>query len=372
MSSAITSVEGWTEWVLEPTPTPLEPISAAQRDAMTPDERSDYDLARMIHNSREVVVETDTMRRLFSAIRRRHLLNQNSGPRARSGFVISGPPRTGKTTALQTFGRNFERKLRRAQPDRFKLDDFEDELVRYTPVVYFSLSQGVTEKTISKGLADWLKVSYRRGDNEQDVTRQVIEALRRIGTELLLIDEVHNLGRTADGTLGGRSAVTANDYLKNLCNHCAATPVFAGVNVAGGGLFGEFRGDRITQTAGRFTLVDMAPHEIDTAPGREGWRRLVMSMEEALILMDHPRGHLAKHEWRYLHARTGGYVATLGQLVREAALLAMDEGIERIDRDLLDRVAVDEQSRKAYDARQQATDQAVAKQAAKARRRKAG
>ena len=358
MTGAILAFEDWTEWVTEPSYETPEFPSARATAAMDEAARDEVLLQRVMHNAREVTVLNQPVRDVHAQVKRRHLLNQASDPKARTGFVLAGPPRTGKSTMLLTFGKAYELDLRSKFPDRF----IDTGGARYTPVVYFSLPQAATEKTISKGLAEYLNVPYMRSENEQDITRKVLRALKEMRTEFLLIDEIHNLGRHGSGPAGNRLGRIANDYLKSLCNHCGATPFFAGVDVEKSGLFSEFSGGRVTQTSGRFTVLPADPYGCKTADEAKRWRELILAMERPLSLHRHERGDLVKLS-AYLHIRTGGYVATLSQLIREAAVLAIETGTERVDKELLDAVLVDKQSADQYAETLKKVSQGVAKQA---------
>jgi len=57
----------------------------------------------------------------------------------------------------------------------------------------------------------------------------------------------------------------------------------------------------------------------------------------------------------YLYQRTNGMIGSLSQLVRGAAILAIQDGTEQITRDLLDLVPVDYAAERAHRARPQAT-----------------
>ncbi|MFE5940318.1 hypothetical protein ACFQ69_33715 [Streptomyces sp. NPDC056470] len=63
-------------------------------------------------------------------------------------------------------------------------------------------------------------------------------------------------------------------------------------------------------------------------------------MENLLRLRAHRPGTLVKHA-AYLHARTAGQIGSLSHLIREAALVAITEGTERITKQLLSEVELD-------------------------------
>jgi hypothetical protein len=65
-----------------------------------------------------------------------------------------------------------------------------------------------------------------------------------------------------------------------------------------------------------------------------------------LRLHRHPTGTLVALD-EYLYRRSSGMIGSLSQLVRGAAILAIEDGTEQITRDLLDLVPVDFAAEKA-------------------------
>lgn len=75
-------------------------------------------------------------------------------------------------------------------------------------------------------------------------------------------------------------------------------------------------------------------------PLTEEWESLVATLENGLRLHNHEPGTLTAQA-EYLHHRTGGSISSLSHLIREAAILAILNGTERIDRTLLDEIQID-------------------------------
>nr|WP_228558766.1 hypothetical protein [Catenulispora pinisilvae] len=63
-------------------------------------------------------------------------------------------------------------------------------------------------------------------------------------------------------------------------------------------------------------------------------------MESTLRLRDHTPGALQTMA-ESLYRRSGGMIGSLSQLIRGAAILAIDTGTEKITEDLLDLVPID-------------------------------
>jgi hypothetical protein len=77
-------------------------------------------------------------------------------------------------------------------------------------------------------------------------------------------------------------------------------------------------------------------------------------MEADLRLYRHEDGTLAK-DWAYLHARTQGRMSSLSALIRGAAQLAILEGREAVDCEMLGGIALDQASEHAYQRTQKNT-----------------
>lgn len=88
--------------------------------------------------------------------------------------------------------------------------------------------------------------------------------------------------------------------------------------------------------------VDLVAAPFSYAPGtdRDTWQSLVGTLESMLRLHDHQPGTLTGLG-EYLYHRSGGMIGSLSQLLRGAAVLAIEDGSERITDDLPETVPVD-------------------------------
>ena len=94
----------------------------------------------------------------------------------------------------------------------------------------------------------------------------------------MCVDEIHNLN------LATRTGAEVSDTLKYFSERIPATFVYAGINVERDGLFSGTRGQQI---AGRFTMIPAAPF-----PYAAEWQALIVTLEDALRLHQHPPGTL--------------------------------------------------------------------------------
>ena len=122
-----------------------------------------------------------------------------------------------------------------------------------------------------------------------------------------------------------------------------ATFVYAGIDLEVQGLFAGVRGRQI---AGRSPSSRPRPFAYGTGAQRGQWRALIAILESLLRLHRNRTGNLVRLD-EYLYRRSGGMIGSLSQLVRGAAILAIEDGSEHISKKLLERVPVDYAAQRA-------------------------
>ncbi|MGW2311196.1 TniB family NTP-binding protein [Actinomadura luteofluorescens] len=315
----LTTKEGWRRFVdYQPHPPALLPAEGL--GGLSGRERADYDDARRGYHSDLPLVNTPTIRKVVSIGRLLVQLNRRQIS-ARRGVIISGASGTGKTTALTQLGRTHERHTRKRHPgDRTRL-----------PVLYVTVPPAATARMLAVEFARFLGLDLPSRANLTDVVNAVCATAAHTGVELVCVDEIHNI------SIATRTGAEVSDQLKYFAERLPATFVYAGIDVEAQGLFAGTRGRQI---AGRFTVVPAAPFDYGTSEQRSTWRSLVATMEALVRLHEHRKGDLVTLE-EYLYKRSGGMIGSLSQLVRGAAILAIETGTEQITRELLEAVPVD-------------------------------
>ncbi len=292
--------------------------------------RIGYDEARIEYHADLPLVNTPVIRQVVATSRLLIQLNRHQIS-ARRGAVISGASGTGKTTALSQLGRAHELAARRRHPDdRHRL-----------PVVYITVPPAATPRMVAVEFARFFGLPTPRSANLTDVTNAVCATAAHIRVDLVLVDEIHNI------SLATRAGAEVSDTLKYFAERLPATFVYAGLDVDEIGLFAGTRGRQI---AGRFTLIPARPFDYGAPEQRETWRGLVTTMEQSLRLHRHRAGTLTGLD-EYLFGRTNGMIGSLSQLVRGAAILAIQNGTEQITKELLDLVPVDHAAQRATNGR---------------------
>ncbi|MGW3461362.1 TniB family NTP-binding protein [Streptomyces olivaceoviridis] len=278
---------------------------------------------RLDYHSQFVVLSTPVMDEISLALRRLMILNRRHDGTARRGLIVSGPPTTGKTTALQQLGRAFhlaERRRRGSESDEGRL-----------PVAFVAVPPAATPKMLVSEFARFLGLPVAARMNQAQITDAVVGTLRDLGTGLVLVDDIHLLDTRT------RAGAETSDQMKYLSERVGATFVYAGVAVEDSPLLTGIRG---AQLAGRFKLLSNPPLPYGSREQQAAWRGLLDGMEDALRLEQHRAGSLGRMAG-YLHTRTGGRIGSLSALIREAAITAILDGTEKITKKQLEAVQLD-------------------------------
>jgi Bacterial TniB protein len=310
----LTTLEGWRGFVDEMHTAPNllpEPVWKG----LAEDKRTCYDEDRINHHSRLLVVQTPTIRQVITTGRRLVQLNK-SAHYGRCGLMVSGPARTGKTTALTQLGKTVEVIHRRRYPNA--ADDI--------PVVYITVPPAATPKMIAMEFARFFDLPISRRANITDIADAICGVSRDARVTLVAIDELHNLNTRT------RSGAEASDTLKYLSERIPATFAYGGISLDRTGLLSGTRG---AQIAGRFGMVRTGPFTLDPQ-----WTALIAALEDSLRLHLHRPGSLPDLG-RYLHRRTHGMIGSLLWLIRSAAVDAVLDGTEKIIKKSLDAVDAD-------------------------------
>jgi DNA transposition AAA+ family ATPase len=315
----LTTKEGWRRFV-DRQPSVPDQHNPATAGMLTASQRDAYEQARRTYHADLPLANTPIIQKVISTARLLVQLNRHQVS-ARRGVIVSGASGTGKTTALTQLGRTHERHIRKRHPtDKYRL-----------PVLYVTVPPAATARMLAMEFACFLGISFASRANITDIVDAVCATAARTKVELVCVDELHNLN------LATRAGVEVSDQLKYFAERLPATFVYAGIDVEAAGLFAGVRGRQI---AGRFSVIPATAFAYGTTQQREQWRALIATMESTLRLHRHRAGSLVKLD-EYLYRRSGGMIGSLSQLIRGAAIVAIDDGREQITRELLELVPVD-------------------------------
>jgi hypothetical protein len=310
----LTTLTGWRGFVTEMPAVP-DLLPTKIWESLAGEKRAYYDDDRIDHHARLLVVQTPTIRQVITSGRRLIQLNKHAHY-GRCGLMVSGPARTGKTTALTQLGKTVEVIHRRRHP-RSPGD---------IPVIYITVPPAATPKMIAMEFARFFDLPLARRANITDIADAVCGVSTDTRVTLVAVDELHNLNTAT------RAGAEASDTLKYFSERIPATFVYAGISLDRTGLLSGTRGEQI---AGRFSMARTGPFGRD-----QQWTALIAALEDSLRLHRHQPGTLVKLD-RYLHQRTHGMIGSLLWLIRGAAVNAVLDGTEKITRKSLDAVEAD-------------------------------
>jgi len=177
----LTTLQGWRQFVTEMRSVP-QLLAGPVWSGLGEEKRAAYDDDRIDHHSRLLVVQTPTIREVINSGRRLIQLNKTARY-GRCGLIVSGPARTGKTTALAQLGKTIEVIHRRRYP----------QSASDVPVVYITLPPAATPKMIAMEFARFFGLPLSRRANITDITEAVCGVCLDTRVTLVQVDELHNL-----------------------------------------------------------------------------------------------------------------------------------------------------------------------------------
>lgn len=234
----LTTLAGWRQFVAQNASAP-ELLSAEQRRGLDQVARSAYDEARIDHHAQLGIVVTPVIRKAITEGRRLTYLNRHAVS-GRCGLILSGPARTGKTTALTQMARTLEVLHRQRYPQRA-----ED-----IPALYITAPPAATPRMIATEFARFLGLPVIRRANITDLIEAVCGVCIDARTHIVGVDEIHNIA------LHTTNGAAASDMLKYFAERIPATFVYAGIDIERAGLLSGPRGEQI---AGRFAVIRTSP-----------------------------------------------------------------------------------------------------------------
>jgi hypothetical protein len=247
-------------------------------------------------------------------------------------------PGLGKTTTVLAFGAEFERREIRLN-GRYTAAGHE-----HLPVCRVGLTGNTGMLDFNRAMLSFFAHPGMMRGTAAQFAERALDSMVKCKTRLLIIDELHFLQwRNSQG-------VAISNHFKHIANEFPVTLIFIGVGLESRGLFSEgtsYEDAVIAQTGRRTTRLEMKPFTIKNNRGRRDWRNLLLAVERQVVLGDKRQGMLADDLSDYLFARSTGHIGSLMTLINRGCQRAMRTGVERLDRELLDRVKNDAASEKA-------------------------
>ncbi|WP_406349823.1 AAA family ATPase [Streptomyces sp. NBC_00658] len=249
-------------------------------------------------------------------------------------MIIDGDRGTGKTTLLVQIGRGFQGLIEQdLGPDPNRI-----------PVVFITVPpERESNLHWSLPFAEFLGLNHTINPDDRtrrtaDMTEPVAHVMKQARTRLVLVDGIN---RIQDSEIRA-----AFDYFEALQDRTNVTFIFCGTGARE--IVHEARYDKRRKSLpdvvkGKTYFSDLPVLWAGVIPYGDDWHSVVQGFDEDLSLYDHKPGSLLKLS-RYLHQRTGGYIASLNDLICQAAQetieTAAETGTEAITRKLLDDIRI--------------------------------
>jgi hypothetical protein len=258
--------------------------------------------------------------------------NLQDADKAKGAIAVDAFPGLGKTTSVLAFAKLFhQREI--AEEGAYTEDGHE----RW-PVCRVGLTGNTGMKDFNRAMLEFYgHPGAERGTTTQ-LAHRALDCVLSCHTRLLVVDDLHFL------KWRNPNSVEVSNHFKYIANEFPVTLLFVGVGLAARGLFSEghdYTDAVLAQTGRRTTPLGMAPFLIDTEAGRQDWRRLLLAVEQRLVLAHKQPGTVAEDLCDYLFARSTGHIGSLMTLINRGCQRAIRTGKERLTVELLDRVKID-------------------------------
>ncbi len=335
---SISTYDGWKALAARGRRTKPALLNRTDLAGLSDQERRAYDESRAVWHANLGPYRTPGVIDAIEAIDTIVQSNRQDGHRVRTSAVLDANPGLGKTTVAVEYGVEFHRNHIATYGSTTA--GGHDRI----PVAYVGLTSDTTMRTLNAMLCRFYGYTAFGRGTAMELGLRASTAARLTGTRLIIIDDVHFLDpRRHDGR-------EVTNHFKWLANEFSATFLFVGVGIVDRGLLSEGLGPHQAhhaQTARRWTMTTLEPFQCNSADSRQTWRRLMLAIEQDLVLADKTRGMLAVELADYLYVRSTGHFASLMALIARGCTKAIKTGEEKLSAQLLDTIRNDAASEQA-------------------------
>lgn len=222
-------------------------------------------------------------------------------------ILIVARPQNGKTELLHEF------------LSRHPAQELRDGDAIYAPVLYLQSPPAPDERVFLRSALELLGIEPRRNEDSGEMLVRVVNALRKVQTKILLLDEVNSM-------LAGsvRKQLFMMNMLKYISNATSISIVAAGTKDAANILASD------EQLESRFPSRPL-PRWDQAEPE---FKRLLNSFEYVLPLRN--ASHLQAPQVRQLiYGIADGLIGGVAQTIRDSAVVAIESGTEAITEEIL-------------------------------------
>jgi hypothetical protein len=226
-SYSLSRKEGWRRYVDAPARQRPEPLTAGQLAALGGQARQDYDEARHDWHANFGILRTPQLAAVHDELEVIVTAGRCDPDRVRGAAVIDALPGLGKTTAANSFARGFDRaQIRRHGP----LTGQGHERI---PVFRVGLTSNTTLRTLNRMICQFYGHPGAGRASAAQLASQAVDCVLSCESRVGIIDDLHFIDpRRKDG-------LDVSNHLKWLASELPVTFLYAGVGLAGRGLFAE-------------------------------------------------------------------------------------------------------------------------------------
>lgn len=245
----------------------------------------------------------------------------DSGPGM--GIALTGGPGHGKTAAITTFGRQYERELRGAHPDAFTQEN------EFIPVAYSSLLRGGGLKAQMQHILGFYGEPFGNRESGPALVDRLVRVMNACSTKILVLDQAQNL------KANDKNDEIVAAHIKHLMDDTSATVVLTGIDLDTAGPLAQAgsqkaSGDR-EQLSRRFAAITIRPLTLESPE----WEHLLCSIESTIVLGDHKEGDLSERLSERIWNLSRGAIGVTFNVCKVAANHAISQGKERVTAEVL-------------------------------------
>src|SRR6266404_5369349 len=304
MLYSLSRKEGWRRYVDAPARQRPEPLTAGQLAALGGRAREDYDEARHDWHANFGILRTPQLAAVHDELELIVAAGRCDPDRVRGAAVIDALPGLGKTTAVNSFARGFDHER--------------------IPVFRVGLTSNTTLRTLNRMICEFYGHPGAGRASAAQLASQAVDCVMSCESGVGIIDDLHFIDpRRKDG-------LDVSNHLKWLANELPVTFLYAGVGLAGRGLFAEGltgANAALAQTGRRWTRLELPPFGIVSEQGRRDWQGLLKATERQLVLARARPGMLTGLA-DYLFERTSGHIGSFITLITRGCITAIRSGQE--------------------------------------------
>ena len=257
----------------------------------------------------EVVIEYPAVKKVHNILE--DLMNRPKKARMQNLLII-GESNMGKTSIAKSFDLKHK---------SYTIENEDAMSVIVRPVLYTEALNRAEEKDLYIAILDSFWTPYNPSDSMPKLRHQTYHLLQECNVKILIIDEIHHL---LNGT--GSQQKNIKDALKSIGNKLQIPIVGVGLKES------ELILSTDPQLSSRFDIIRLPKWDCD-----KNFRGLLQSFERRLPLKKVSNLYMGKEKYSLLHLISQGNLGDLHRLLIECATHAIENGIEEITLDIINK-----------------------------------